>query len=342
MADHSAITWTDATWNPVTGCSKVSPGCQHCYAERLSHRYGWTRTPWTAPHAAVNVVCHPDRLLTPGRWARPRQIFVNSMSDLFHDQVPDAFLDQVFMAMALCYEPQSFDKARHPVDYRPRHIFQVLTKRPRRLRIYLTALGARASTVSPNPLTPWAAESLRLAERLGWPVPSNAPDRAQQWVRDGFPGLWVGVSVEDQRRADERIPELLRSPGDVHFLSCEPLLGPVDLSAFAPFCGECLCQESLTGCRPRAVGGCPRTGIDWVIAGAESGWGARPMDDAWVRSLRNACRDAGVAFFFKQRAQQGRKQIHPDLDGQVWEETPDPLWTVRPALTAERPPAARG
>lgn len=337
MSDQSAITWTDATWNPVTGCSKVSPGCQHCYAERLSHRYGWTRAPWTAPHAAVNVVCHPDRLLTPLRWTRPRQIFVNSMSDLFHDQVPPAFLNQVFAAMALCYEPTGSPRT----PWRPRHIFQVLTKRPRRLRQYLTALRAGVPVTGPaDASTPFAHAVRTLTPDPGRLRVPDALARASQWVRDGFPGLWVGVSVEDQRRADERIPDLLATPGDVHFLSCEPLLGPVDLSAFPPFDGTCFCQDQPDGCCPRRAAGCPQTALDWVIAGAESGPNARPLDDAWIRSLRDACAAAGVPFFFKQRAHQGRKLIHPVLDGRRWEEQPHPPWTVRAPQPACPPDGA--
>src|SRR3954471_24423975 len=114
MADRSRIEWTEATWKPVSGCSKVSPGCAHCYAETLSHRFGWTREPWIDTHAAVNVRLEQHRLDQPLRWRRPRGIFVNSTSDLFHEQVPDTYITRVFEVMAAASQ----------------HVFQVLTKRP--------------------------------------------------------------------------------------------------------------------------------------------------------------------------------------------------------------------
>ena len=125
MADKSAIEWTEATWNPVTGCSKVSPGCAHCYAETLSRRFGHSQLPWTPANAAENVVLHPERLTVPLRWRRPRMIFVNSMSDLFHDEVPLEFVSEILDVMAVC----------------PRHTFQTLTKRPERMRDYLLRIG---------------------------------------------------------------------------------------------------------------------------------------------------------------------------------------------------------
>lgn len=250
MSDRSRIEWTDATWNPVTGCSKVSPGCERCYAERLSHRFGWTTKPWTAPHAAENVQLDRLRVMQPLHWRKPRRIFVNSMSDLFHDQVPDAFLAEVFAT----------------IQSAPRHLFQVLTKRPARMQAWM--------------LDP--PQSLLQPDGAGWPPPN----------------LWLGVSVEDQRRANERIPLLLQTPAVVRFVSCEPLLGPLDLT---PWLHR----------------------LDWVIVGAESGPGARPMDDAWVRALRDQCQAAQVAFWFKQRADiYGRKQLSPVLDGRLWHEWP--------------------
>lgn len=323
MSEKSRIEWTDATWNPVTGCSKVSPGCQHCYAERLSLRQGWSHHPWTASHAEENVVVHPDRLLQPMRWPRPRSIFVNSMSDLFHDQVPTMFLDQVFAVMAFCYDVSVVTLDNVVASCRPRHRFQVLTKRPQRQRDYLSDLAALAQRpASEQFASSFAAASRAVSQAAGHPIWPNAPFHTLRWIRDGFPGLWVGVSVEDQRRADERIPLLLQTPAPIRFLSCEPLLGPVDLSAFQPFSAECFCQDSPSGCRPRQAVGCPVTGVDWVITGAESGPQARPMDDDWVRTLRDQCTAAGVPFFFKQRVEHGRKLSEPVLDGRVWSEMP--------------------
>lgn len=256
MATNSKIEWTDATWNPVTGCSKVSDGCKNCYAERLAHRFGWTTKPWTAANATENVILNLDRLEQPLRWKKPRRIFVNSMSDLFHEQVPDWFIRKVFQVMA-------------EANW---HIFQVLTKRPKRMKEMIERLEPEFDGMVFN------------GTKVSWPLPN----------------VWLGVSVENQKAADERIPLLLQTPAAVRFLSCEPLLGPVDLSGFKPFDGECFCQESIDGCKPRLAKGCPETAIDWVIVGGESGPGARPMHPDWVRSIRDQCQEAGVPFFFKQ------------------------------------------
>jgi protein gp37 len=245
----SAIHWTDATWNPVTGCSRVSPGCEHCYAEALSLRYGWSRLPWTAPHAAENVVLHPERLGLPLRWRQPRRVFVNSMSDLFHERVPEAFIEEVFRVMAAAGW----------------HTFQVLTKRPARMHA-VVASDTFASAVG---------------GAHGWPLPN----------------VWLGTSVEDQRRADERVPLLARTPAAVRFLSCEPLLGPLDL---APWLDR----------------------LGWVIVGGESGPRHRPMDPDWARALRDQCAAAGVPFFFKQGAGP-RPGMHRELDGRLWEQFPE-------------------
>ena len=299
MSDKTAIGWTDATWNPVTGCSKVSPGCDHCYSEALSHRYGWTSLPWTMPHAADNVQVHPERLNQPLRWKKPRRIFVNSMSDLFHEAVPDAFLDQVFAQMTMV----------------ARHTYQILTKRPQRMHAYLT---------DPQTVARIADAIDREDDALGHCGYDVLADDLRAGGLWPLQGVWLGVSVEDQRRADERIPWLLNTPASIRFLSCEPLLGSLDLTDFQPFHEICYCQEEPNGCKPRFAIGCPETGIDWVIVGAESGPQARPMDDDWVRSLRDQCRDADVPFFFKQRVTaQGHKLVTPLLDGQLCQAFPD-------------------
>ena len=171
MSDTSAIEWTDATWNPVTGCSKVSPGCANCYAETLSLRFGWSAKPWTLANAAENVVLHPERLVLPTRWRQPRRVFVNSMSDLFHELVPDPYIRQVFDVMASC----------------PQHEFQVLTKRPRRMRDL----------------------------------------HRQWTDRHGIlPNVWLGTSIENDRWV-RRADELRQTPAAVRFISAEPLLGPL-------------------------------------------------------------------------------------------------------------------
>jgi protein gp37 len=272
MGDHSAIEWTDASWNPVTGCSHVSPGCAHCYAETLSLRLGFSKKPWTARNAVENVVLHPDRLDQPLRWRRPRRVFVNSMSDLFHELIPDEFIDRVFGVMAKAWW----------------HTYQVLTKRPERMQEYLTghAAGGRHIWLAAQeyPWPAWAMDAVnRGQDRGGWPLPQ----------------AWLGVSVEDQPRADERIPFLLQTPAAVRFLSCEPLLGPIRLD-------DPMIDRPSYFYRYENVNG-PRD-IHWVIVGGESGPGARPMDVAWVRSIVAQCKAADVPVFVKQL---GARAISP-------------------------------
>ena len=232
------IEWTDETWNPVTGCCKVSAGCKHCYAEREWPRM--TRlVPAYAGRAFSDVRCHEERLSQPLRWKKPRRIFVNSMSDLFHEDVPREFIWQVFEVMEKC----------------PQHTFQILTKRAKRMRREVTN----------------AFDMLC----VGW-----------------LPNVWIGVSVENQAAADERIPLLLDTPAAVRWISAEPLLGPVDLLATPA--GDILCR--CAGCLSMT----PDTRLDWVVVGGESGPNARPMHPAWARSLRDQCAAAGVPFLFKQ------------------------------------------
>lgn len=233
MGDKTKISWADASWNPVTGCSRVSDGCKHCYAEALSLRFGWTPKPWAAANAAKNVKLRPDRLDMPRRWQRPRHIFVNSMSDLFHELVPDEFIAQVFAVMAET----------------PRHTYQILTKRPERA--------------------------------AAWPGPWPAH-------------IWMGTSVEDERVA-HRIDTLRQCGAHIRFLSCEPLIGPITSLDF--------------------------TGIHWVIAGGESGANFRPMEDDWVRAIRDACIEQAVPFWFKQQAAR-RSESDPVLDGREWRQMP--------------------
>lgn len=256
----------------MTGCSRVSPGCAHCYAATLAPRLarmgqrGYTELPWVPENAAANVMLHPDRLDRPLRWTRPRLIFVNSMSDLFHEQVPDEFIDQVFAVMALS----------------PRHTFQILTKRPERMRAWVQEWSddgqwRECSVVIDGPALTFGmggGDRFDNEVRRPWPLPN----------------VWLGTSVENETWAERRIPELLATPAAVRFLSCEPLLGPVDLTAIPRIRAEGF-MRPLDGRFNR---------IDWVIAGGESGPGHRPMDPDWVRSLRDQCADAGVPFFLKQ------------------------------------------
>jgi protein gp37 len=266
LSTNTVIEWTDMTWNPVTGCSKVSAGCTNCYAERLSHRFGWTEKPWNAAYAAENVRLHPERLYEPLRWRKPRRVFVNSMSDLFHPEVPDEFIWAVFKTMAQC----------------PRHTFQILTKRPERMLEILKN---------------------RYWRNLGYSPVMGGDQYAlviEGYQREGdisfLPNVWLGVSVENQEAADERIPLLLQTPAAVRFLSCEPLLGPVDVTKamYGSPDGDGMNWFGHTdGFGYEAL-------IHWVIVGGESGPNARPMHPEWVRSLRDQCQEASVAFFFKQ------------------------------------------
>ncbi|MER6160918.1 phage Gp37/Gp68 family protein [Streptomyces sp. NPDC001868] len=243
MSDRSAIEWTEATWNPTTGCDRVSPGCDNCYAMTLAKRLkamgqakyqndGDPRT--SGPGFGLTV--HPDALQIPYRWRSPRTVFVNSMSDLFHARVPLDFVRQVFQVMADT----------------PQHTYQVLTKRARRLR--------------------------QVADRLEWPA-----------------NVWMGVSVESSKEL-ARVDDLRRVPAAVRFLSCEPLLGPLD--------------------------GLDVTDIDWVIAGGESGPRFRPMQQEWVTGIRDVCTDAGVAFFFKQWGGRTPKSLGRELEGRTWDQMP--------------------
>jgi protein gp37 len=253
VSDRTGIEWTDATWNPVTGCTKVSSGCDHCYAETFAER--WRGTPGHYFERGFDVQLRPEKLALPLSWRKPRRVFVNSMSDLFHDDVPDEYIARVFGVMALA----------------GRHTFQLLTKRHARMRSLLS---------DPDRLRPLDA-TLR------------------HWIRDGLwplPNVWLGVSTENQQWADIRIPALLDTPAAVRWISAEPLLGPIEVRRYLS--GRLADWEAeLLGAE---AGATTTDGIDWVVAGGESGNGARPMHPSWARSLRDQCADAGVPFLFKQ------------------------------------------
>ncbi|WP_292974998.1 phage Gp37/Gp68 family protein [Mycobacterium sp.] len=286
MSDKTGIEWTDATWNPVTGCDKVSPGCDHCYAETIAHRFDGTK----AYPNGFRVTLRPERVNQPIRWRRPRRIFVNSMSDLFHDQVPTPWLAEFFAVMAAT----------------PRHTYQILTKRHGRMRILLNEPGFAAMVID-------RARGKSDGAHTEWPLPN----------------VWLGVSTENQRWADIRIPALLDTPAAVRFISAEPLLGPIDLQlAVDPERGNGFWSSVSR--------------LHWVIAGGESGPGARPMHPDWARSLRDQCETAGVPFLFKQWGEftpetvalplsgepgigmrrVGKKAAGRELDGRTWDQYP--------------------
>lgn len=252
MTDRSSIEWTDATWNPVTGCTQVSPGCDSCYALTLAERFRGTEGHYF--EHGFDLVLRPAKLDQPLRWRKPRRIFVNSMSDLFHEQIPDDYIARVFAIMALA----------------PHHTFQLLTKRHGRMRSLLSQSpgGPSDSFVQRVKHWMWVIAGDNQAAVPGW---NHRLDQKHEWWP--LDNVWIGVSVETQQWANIRIPALRATPAAVRFLSCEPLLGPI--------------QADLDG-------------IDWVIVGGESGPGARLMRSEWASSLADQCRDADVRFFMKQ------------------------------------------
>jgi protein gp37 len=301
MSAQTSIEWTKKTWNPTRGCSRVSPGCDHCYAMREARRHdhpggayeGLTRigsrgVDW---NGVVRLV--PEMLDAPLHWREPQRIFVNSMSDLFHESLPDTAIDQIFAVMALA----------------SRHTFQILTKRPDRMRAYLENPTVRRAAI--------AYQMGAIAYGHGSPeggVMQSGGIVADHWRAGTYwplPNVWLGPSVEDQATANLRIPILLQTPAAVRFISLEPQLAHVDLAAFLYrnrdprhlYCPRCLYSTN------RQETACPNDGaslhrgdvaLDWVIVGGESGPGARPFNVAWARSVVAQCKAAGVPVFVKQ------------------------------------------
>jgi protein gp37 len=292
VSDGTHIEWTEATWNPITGCSVTSPGCTNSYAmklagTRLAHhpsRAGLTRDTKAGPVWTGEVRFNEQWLDQPLRWKRPRMIFVCAHGDLFHENVPDAWIDRVFAVMALC----------------PQHTFQVLTKRSARMREYLSHHDRLGHVFVASQSLP--DQHKNAARRDQWPY------RRQDW-RWPLPNVWLGVSVEDQARADERIPDLLATPAAVRWLSCEPMLSFLELGTIEQRGQEHFRVDMLDvlkgegwifdeDCELERVVQIPK--LDWIVCGGESGSGARPMHPAWARSLRDQCAAADVPFFFKQ------------------------------------------
>lgn len=276
MGDKSDIEWTDATWNPVRGCDKISPGCKHCYAETFAERFRGVKG--HAYEQGFDLRTVPEALQLPLRWKRARRIFVNSMSDLFHKDVPSSFIDEVIATMLLAHW----------------HTYQVLTKRAERMAQHLSDPGLYERVLAiVNRIRDGATGALRAhLYSVGVSNPMTFP----------APWIWWGVSVEDQARADERIPHLLRTPAAVRFLSCEPLLERVELRRWINDPCNCMVptMEGAGQHAPKCRTFQEPWGIDWIIVGGESGPGARPMHPEWARSLRDQCIAARVPFFFKQ------------------------------------------
>lgn len=295
MADQSKIEWTEATWNPITGCTVKSAACRDCYAMTLAgtrlknhaSRAGLTRQNADGKHIWTGEVRFNQAWLDqPLKWKKPRNIFVCAHSDLFHEDVPDEWIDPVFAVMALCHDDSLADWSD-----RPNHIFQILTKRADRMRKYMTdpGLWGRIQNVIDN----WESED-------GCPFDGHAPIMQNEL----FDHIWMGVSVEDQKAADERIPQLLATPAAVRWISAEPLLGPVDLeNIYLRRDGQLpndLSSKLGDYVRPLAGNFVGSPKIDWVVLGGESGSTARPMHPDWARQIRDDCEAAGVPFFFKQ------------------------------------------
>ncbi|HEX7907318.1 MAG TPA: phage Gp37/Gp68 family protein [Paraburkholderia sp.] len=301
MAD-TTIEWTDAVWNPLRGCTRISAGCMNCYAERVAMRFSGEGQPYhglvqmtsQGPKWTGRIELVPEKLEEPLRMRKPRKFFVNSMSDLFHEGVPFEFIDQVFAVMAVTR----------------RHTYQILTKRADRMLEYFSRPGDRTLGGMPFSI-------INAAVKLG---PDGQDNCGPAWPLEN---VWLGVSAEDQTRADERIPLLLQCPAAVHWISGEPLLGSIDLERVKwPDLGDHRVDVLRGGYwnkapyllgAPSAGLGEPKGGftnhsdmpgkLNWVVAGGESGPGARPMHPDWARNLRDQCEAAGVRYFFKQHGE---------------------------------------
>ncbi len=297
------IEWADVTKNGVVGCTRISEGCLNCYIERtLPMRIGGLQFDGPGIGATLPVQLHPDRFTQLLRWRKGRRVFIDSMGDLFHADVPDKHIAATFAAMAAT----------------PQHTYQLLTKRPARMRNMLDDQGFQSMVIDE-----WDA--------LREEYPNHAADRVG-WDWWPLPHIWIGVSVENQRWADIRIPQLLDTPAAVRWISAEPLLGPVDLGAWMS--GECTCDPLIP--LPPVAGvhldGCPRlrrSGLNWVVAGGETGPGARPMHPDWARSLRDQCCRGDVPFLFKQWGDWGYQE-RPDWPvGDVWSQPDRHCWVHR-------------
>lgn len=270
----TAIEWTDETWNPIRGCSRKSEGCRHCYAERIAARFSKPGQPYHGlavmrsngtPQWTGEVRPVPEHMEDPFKWRTPRRVFVNSMSDLFHENLPDDAIDETFAVMAL----------------NRRHTYQVLTKRADRMRRYITTPGRHAA---------WSKHIARIAERRG--IPIGGVDEG--WWPNHSGHIWLGVSCEDQDAFDERWHDLAETPAALRFMSLEPLIGGINILAAT--------QSQL---------------LHWVIAGCESGPGARPCSKRWLQWLRDQCRDSDVPFFLKQAIDEGDEKFGVDCEGRV-------------------------
>lgn len=301
--------WWDVSWNPVTGCSPISPGCDNCYAAAMSKRF----------YGNFNVTLHPERIDRPLSWRKPKLVFVCNMGDLFHEDVPFAFIDRVFAVMAAL----------------PKHTFCLLTKRPERMSAYIDSLTSFefGSERDCNLYDLWRVQC--------------ALDEHQLRPSFPIPNIWLGVTAENQEQANKRVPVLLKTPAAKRFVSVEPMLERVDFAKITltvedGYFGDCLRWYLKSNC---AVKDYPT--IDWVICGGESGPGARPMNPQWARDLRDQCVNANVPFYFKQNGEYvsvsevegpgahytfddartvrrtGKRRAGRTLDGKEWNQIPE-------------------
>ena len=328
MADqrNGGIAWSDETWNPVRGCSRVSEGCRNCYAETMAARFSGVGQPYeglakmtpSGPRWTGEVRLVSEHLADPLRWKRPQRVFVNSMSDLFHEKLPDEVIAAVFGIMSAASE----------------HTFQVLTKRAARMVEWFkwaaSEAARRAHIDAAHFCTKLAAEELRES--------GETKIRGIQAGRWPLPNVWIGVSAEDQATADERIPLLLQCPAAVRWVSYEPALGPVDFDGDAYSWRGWLrgwhCEpQHARGCDGSCASGCcpeptqvQNERLDWIVVGGESGPGARPFDLAWARQTIAQCKAAGVPVFVKQLgAKHGLVWKLKDRKGGDMAEWPDDL-----------------
>lgn len=316
MSTNSPIEWTESTWNPVTGCNKISPGCQHCYAERMAKRL--KAMGQNNYRNGFEITLQPQMLEVPLHWKKPQRIFVNSMSDLFHKDVPVEFIRKTFVVMALC----------------PDHVFQVLTKRADWMR---EVLGAPDFAV----MLAYVAGQMMMEARQSGDI-KLADQLVERWNRlnrvvgdySWYPlkNVWIGVSAEDQQRADERIPDLLKTPAAVRWVSYEPALGPIDFQHIALKSGPERHYERWTdalaganfACDSSAAADVECSRLDWIVIGGESGPGARGFDLDWARGTVSACKDAGVPVFVKQL---GAVPVMSEVDWRAM--SPAPLLNYR-------------
>lgn len=308
---QSKIEWTQHTWNPVTGCSKISEGCQNCYAESMARRFGGEN--------GFKVTLHPNKLDVPLYRKKSTTYFVCSMADLFHDNVPFEFIDAIFTTMALT----------------PQHTYQVLTKRPERMREYFKTFdGPKLEKIA----------QLMLVRNLEFGSYSNIhwESKNKNPKLNNFPlgNVWLGVTAENQKEANHRIPILLDTPAALRFVSIEPMLEEVNLemiidvnsndrfrTVYSSLSGKKTLWDTTNLLAEEII-----RKLDWVICGGESGQRARPLNHLWVKSLQEQCTNANVPFFFKQwgeftckngeMVRVGKKEAGHLIDGQEYREMP--------------------